>query len=150
MRDEVETESRGCWGGGAGFRARPGPSKRRNSWWEEKLWDQRDVCGEFQLLQAMDCDFSFASLQETFLKVQGNMHFFLRLCGMMALDPGWCGVRADFPVACPSWVLLLNKLFRWNFPCQAFDRSANLARIKENGFFPYLHSQNSATVVKMR
>ena len=78
------------------------------------------------------------------------MHFFLRLCGMMALDPGWCGVRADFPVACPSWVLLLNKLFRWNFPCQAFDRSANLARIKENGFFPYLHSQNSATVVKMQ
>lgn len=33
---------------------------------------------------------------------------------------------------------------------QAFDKSANLARIKENNFFPYLYSQSSATVVKTR
>ena len=67
-------------GRGAGFRARPGPSKRRTSWLGEKLWDQRYVSGEFQLLQVVDCDFSFAPIQETFLKVQENMHFFLRLC----------------------------------------------------------------------
>lgn len=39
-------------------------------------------------------------------------------CGMLLLDSGGSGVRAEFSVACPSWLLLLNKLFLWNFPCQ--------------------------------
>lgn len=73
----------------------------------------------------MSCDFSSSSLQETLLKISVEYAFLPKalwgwdsFCGMLVLDSGGCGVRAEFSVACPSWLLLLNKLFLWNFPCQ--------------------------------
>lgn len=64
-------------------------------------------------------------LQETLLKISVGYAFLPKalwgrdsFCGMLVLDSGGSGVTAEFSVACPSWLLLLNNLFLWNFPCQ--------------------------------
>lgn len=63
----------------------------------------------------MSCNFSSPSLQETLLKVSVNYEFLPKALwewdlfygmGMLILDSGGCGAKAEFSVACPSWVLL--------------------------------------------